>query len=419
MTLQRRLVSLAATMCLALGSVSDVVAQGNDEYPEWMQEAMARETRSMGKRKFKALDGSFESSLRALKIKTKEDYDWGTYLVLDIGADADAGCYLYSDSLSITELLKALAQSTLDETLKANNATLGTKTITQLDFDHAEGHPFYIIEHLYTADQNDQTIAVQTRAASAYIDGFYVGCTHSELGYTKTFKKMFVSLVENAEVVTATENARLYRELQVLRIDRQPIGYAMTTIERDAEGDILTASDVVTIAAVDADTLATSETYSSEWTHPDGQLINAFETSAENGNLMMDLTLNLNDDAQWLVAGEVQQKDFETVLDPEATLASTLDALDAIRQLTRDDGLQTVTLSTWSPDLDPSTVSEFRIEEVAGVAGTPTAMISIGPLRLRTEFDEDGMATEQKMRLGGSEIVSERVWFEGKAPELE
>ncbi|MEM7518732.1 MAG: PfkB family carbohydrate kinase, partial [Planctomycetota bacterium] len=57
---------------------------------------------------------------------------------------------------------------------------------------------------------------------SAYIDGFYVGCTHSELGYTKTFKKMFVSLVENAEVVTATENARLYRELQVLRIDREP-----------------------------------------------------------------------------------------------------------------------------------------------------------------------------------------------------
>ncbi len=411
--------------CLLLLSVGfwlsySTPAQGKSDakLPKWLAEMMARETPEPGSTTIKVLDDALQARMLAKLTAEPTTTEWGTYFEPDIGADVQVSCYAYDESHDTADLLQQFSDVSIEQLLEGNAATLSNKLIEVMTVGHVERFPYFLVQWFLVFESDKGRLVGQVKVAVALMDDFSLACTHSDTGYQETFTNMFLSILETAQIAESA-HAPDYRELLMTKLEDVPIGFLRSVYATDDEGDTsvtITDSDAY---ALNSNTLATSDSWSREWSRPDGSLINATSIEGENGEIKQNLAIQLNEEGNWAVEGTLQGKQFVAEIPGDSGILTIPAQNHAIKSVITDAEIRSAELPLWLPTANPGAVTTASFRQVDDAENTGTGILTLGPVEFRAEFGDDGLMRHGTIDLRGRVMTLDRVWYEGAVRALD
>jgi hypothetical protein len=387
--------------------------------PAWLQEKLDREVRRRGKkRKVTMLEGALTGQVKAKKKVESTQYEWGTYLTLDPGSQgAPMECYVFKDPNQPAKLLPTFSETTIAAVADANKATVDVREIQSVTVDHVDGRPYLLGQWLFTLKtEGGETAAGQAKVAAGLAGATTLSCTHSEIGYSSTFKSLFTELLASLEF-TGEQQSPYYKELYMMSMAGQRVGFFQNQYELDADGDHqITLVESIALP-LNSSTLSTSDGSTMEWVRPDGSLINSFSVDVENGEVTRNLSLDPIDEGNWKVEGTIQGKNYAATLEGVDVVQSNLAQIQVLRDVVADPQRQTGELVGWLPDADPGGLTRIAFSQNKDErSGT----MQFGPLTMQIQIGKDGMMQSMDMDVGnGATATLERVWFDGEVQEID
>ena len=113
------------------------------------------------------------------------------------------------------------------------------------------------------------------------------------------------------------------------------------------------------------------------------------------------------------MSGSFRGKDVEYVIDAAAPM-SELGQFLTVKDLLNDTDRNATSLPIWIPSADPS---QFMTADVAidpNGREQGFGQLTVGPLALLAEFDQDGSLRYGTMAAGAAKITHERIWVRGE-----
>ena len=380
-------------------------AQDTDAWPDWLQEAMARETPALDATQFTVADGAIQLTVPG-EPGELQAFDGGWFVTSDIGATSPLVCMLYVDATDLATLVASLGQASLATQERKQDTPIARKLIYSVDAGAIDGKPYVALEWFYTIGESAGLIKIRAAANGPVMQA----CTHDGVGYRETFGRAFETFVKSTRTPPDPEQP-YYEEILVQRLNDLDVGVGTLTFVRDAEGDSKIVRSISSLIPVTPDTLNYSDATTVSWSTPDGELINAYSATTDNGELLTDLEIGRDADGDWVVAGTFQGKPIETTIDGEVTPLSELGQIRAARELFAGTA-ETTAFMVWLDEADPTRIGEARLTRDPEAAGR-RARLEVGPLTMDFEFAADGAVTGGTMQMGPVAIDVERIWHRG------
>lgn len=375
------------------------------EWPEWLREAMVRESSTKTTRKFSVADDTISGVVkgRYTEKPTLNGNFW--YFATDIKADSEFMCWIFPEAIDSASSTVAIA----DNLINMNAEALGgvhVKNLYYQEVSNYEGSPVLALEWVYTtaAEENRQIGLVKVR--TALVGASSVICGHASVGYRETFEQAFDHLMAN--LVVERNQDPYYETLHSVSINETPVGFARVWMTRDADGDTEIRTTDAMLMAVDDSNVSTSDGLSIEYSFPNGELINQFVFSSENGSLVIDAEIGFQEE-QWVVTGTLQGKAIEAPIDSDIALTSTLGQLQRIREMMKAEEAGVADLVMWLPDVDPTALSTVEV----AITDSEQGKLTLGPMVFDAEFDRHGDLKRGAADLGGMAMEITKVWEQG------
>jgi hypothetical protein len=402
-----------ATVALPTKNVQAEYTRGTDGWPEWVAESMANEARKPKLRKVKLPDDTLSTRIPG-KPDEPQAIDSGWYFPSDIKAESPLECYIYTTDLDMSSLTNYLAETNI-EAIGESYGTVDNRTIYHVDAGATSGYPYMALEWLYTVTGETQTLVAFTKVRVAVKSDIALACTHNAIGYRETFAAAFEDFVASTEY-QGSDNPPYYEEIATMDINGMGFGVAYTTYTVDEDGDTKEYVAESSLLPTAASSLMYSDSISYSYSTPDHELISARQVDVENGEITNNLTLERNEDGDWVSSGTLQGgKPLEAVIDGEQTPDSNLGMIAMARDLFAGEE-QSVTAKMWIPTADPTRfldASLTRDDTEVERQGT----VSLGPINISGGFDESGNMVDGKMTFGPITVDIRRVWSKGSVFE--
>ena len=407
--------SQTALLIALLGATlfaADSNAQQNDplqEWPQWVQDAMQKESRRTKMRKVKTPDDSVHTKLPG-KLSQLQEIEAGWYFQSDIGAESPLECYLFTEGQDVATLTNLMAEENIKAVAANNNSTVDNRRILDIQGGAIEGVPYLALEWIYTIKNESQTAVGFTKVRAASKGDVGYACAHNYLGYRETFAKIFSEFVASTEYEDATVEP-YYEEIASMDFAGRGAGLAYSAFSTDEDGDIKMYVAEAAITPVDAETIVASDSVQVVYSTQDGEMINAVDVTVENGEIVSNLSLQTNDAGNWVSSGTLQGKNIEYEIDGTESPATTIEQIQKTRELFAGDE-SSVTMGVWVPSADPT---RFLPAEIVrdDAEKERQAILTIGPLRFLGQFDQDGSMMNAEMYIGPVTINIERIWSRG------
>ncbi len=401
------------TFIIAATATSTVVAETSridPSWPDWLKEAMGKENDEM---RFEPLSIGPIKTVMPGEITDRQETDPGQfYASAADGSGADIECWFFSDPVDIAALTANVANLVI-ETQGEQYGPVSHRSISHVDAGEIDGSAFLSIEWLYTVGEAPEALVGLTKVRAAERDGTSIICTHSLPGYRNSFAKGFAEIVRQLDPGPDAAVDPYFTEVHVFTLNDLRIGFAKSTMTRDSEGDTKIETTDAMLLPVSSTELGTTDSTSFNWSTPDGYLINAGETSVENGELAMDLSLWLDDDGMWVVDGSLSGKAISEKLGNDAGPASALGEMLAVRALLQEPEAAPVNLTLWIPDGDPTVFTSATVALDPASDAPGAVRMTMGPLKLDGEFDDMGSMRRGTVDVGGITLLIERVFQAG------
>jgi hypothetical protein len=386
------LVSLAGA--IALGCAS---AMGPADAT--MRTNLAREVELPAESAIATSDGSVRARVPARLVGEFARTPEGSYYgVFDIGAPNPIGCYLFDEEKEPASQLVAMSDRKFDE-LAAQRA-LGKRAVYAIDAGNAGAYPYLGIDWIAVLDEGGYHL--KQRFGNRGHRSLY--CLHEDAGYAKSFESFFAGFLASLELPEA-EDPPQYREISVMRVAGQEVGFEMSSVRRDEQGDYRADTQVALLIPASAEEVQANDDYSIELSRPDGSVINEVSI-ASNG---VDLTrLNLErEEGAWTVRGEMQGKSISERFETPEQLTSALEEMRQLQKVVRGEPSE-LHYWRWLGSSSPSK----PIEHVMRRTSDRSVTVDAGPASVVIEMDDLG-ARLGKMSIGRFEMQMERVYVDG------
>ena len=385
-------------------------AQDTEGWPDWLIEAMAVESEELKTMQLKIDAGPYTFTLPKGTTGPNE-FEGGWFFESQISEVATLECYVFTGDNDLATLIGNLTELNIEATAEANGGTADNRNVFALDAGHLGGAPYLAIEWLYTIGEAPNAAVALSKMRVASNGTMTQACSHNEVGYRETFEQIFAEFVLSAkEPKPAVEP--YYAEVLLQMLDGQAIGYSKAKYTLDQDGDTKVETTSASLMPTGPDTIAGSDSAGVTWSTPEGKVISASSTSAENGEQVTSLQLMRNEESNWQVSGTFQGKELNETIDGSIEPVSEVGEMQIARQLFAGDDTS-VTYPVWVTDADPTQMLDGTItRDDADTAGQ--AVLTLGPLSLQGQFDDTGALVRAGMQMGASELVIEQVWHEGE-----
>jgi hypothetical protein len=402
-----------AMLLLAIQSAAQAEA-----LPKWLLEAQARELQLPALTEVASTDGWLTARVPGL-VKTKvEKADGGYSLDIALGSELMVSCEVIPGQKDLAAFLRSTAEASFEIVAKANG-TVEARAVEAIDAGAVGAHPYLALRWLYRALRNGEKRVGGLQQFIAQLDEAALYCVNDDLGYVKTFDAVAKAVSTHLRTGRADGKAEpadlkiYFREISTVSVGGQRVGLAVLTLRRDAEGDTQLLNEMALLMQPSVGQLVASDQVDTEWTRPDGSLINALQVSVDNGKVDGDMRL-ARKDGRWLASGTLKGKKVEAELTsaPASYLAQAL-ARRELMSRAQSVGSQTEAL-VWST-LDPTRLLPTRATLLAPV-GTDqfSAREEIGPMALEAVLDRStGTMVSAKMPIGALTMHLERVFKQG------
>ena len=290
------------------------VAQAADE-PQWLKDARAREGKTVRAAEIKSKDNWFKARIPAKVVGDIEKSE-GSYTVqLDIGGDQPAFCEIMPDGFDMADMLRRNLEFTMGQVAEAQ----GKVELRMLEFIDAGvfgNVPYLQTQWVYRVNDGTAPRVGGFKQISMEKNDKGIYCAHVDLGYTKTFAAIARAFADTFETTSDTP-APYYEEIAIATMSGKKIGVALTTLERDKDGDTKAVETTAMLVPTPDGMLHSQDSVHLEWIRPDASLINATHFIGKDGELTTSLTLNVVEDA-WVVDGDLDGKKFNEKLETDA-----------------------------------------------------------------------------------------------------
>jgi len=196
-----------------------------------------------------------------------------------------------------------------------------------------------------------------------------------------------------------------------MKFNGKPIGYSQEKFSLDNDGDIEMINDTAILLPVDANSVSRSDSLTTSWSNPNGDLINMNEYSVDNGLLSSRFAISKKDE-KWQVEGELQGKPVNATLQHNERLLSDFGSYLEVANILKSDK-NAKKLHIWIPDADPTSATEISVIKMTKSPKTNIKLI-MGPIVMEYLADENGVLQKGNMDLGGMNVELGLLYSFGK-----
>lgn len=402
-------------IALLLSSVFSFQVQAKDiveinDFPAWFQDAMDQEKKVKKKTTLKIKELNVKSKVLG-KLELKESGDNFWYYQINIGTDSPVECYVFTKFDGHSNSLYSVVESSLTGVEALNGKPLSNKFTYAIDVGVEVNAPYLLLDTLYILGQGDKKVTGILKALSAKTGEHLQICMHNEVGYRKTFLKVFKSFV--GAFIEKKDQSTFFNSIIKLTINDMPVGYGQETYRTDKDGDIKIHSGMALMLPVDANSLSRSDSTSDSWSSPDGALINAQKYTIENSALSSNFTIQIQDE-KWQVKGELQGKSISTELEYTGALLSDFGNYLELKHLSNS-AQNSSNYYIWS-DIDPTSAQKIITSKVSG---NPKANFKtdMGPIVMEFMAEDNGIFRQGVLQQGALNMKMEMIHVYGE-PKL-
>lgn len=386
------------------------VAHADD--PQWLKDARAREGKTGELREFKSEDNWLKGSL-PVKVNEVVKQEKAYVISFDVGGGTPAYCEVIPDGFDMGDMLR----QTLDITLKEVEPIQGKVEAHQIEFTDAGaiGEVAYIkTRWLYRVNDGKEPRLGALKQMVFEKNGHGVYCSHVDIGYVNTFDAATRAMAETFEA-PASAPPPYFREISVASMSGSKIGIAVTTLERDAEGDTKARQVTAMVLPSSTGDINTQDAVHLEWVRADGSMINALDVVASNGEVYTNVALKL-EDKTWVVDGEMQGKKVTAKLPPDSQPRSWVEqSLDLRKVLAGNKAVGAVHSMPMWVSLDPGKLTDMKTTVLARKGPNEfSARANAGAMEFQMMLDKvTGMPATADIPMGAQQIHIERVHLSG------
>lgn len=381
--------------------------------PQWLKEARARESKLLKPAQLESKDGWFKVHTPGKSVLTIELEQESYSVELDIGGDAHVHCEVYPKGIDLANTLRV----TFENTMKVVEELQGKLEARALERSDAGAHgpvPYIAMNWLYRVASPEGSKLGGFKQFVLEKGDVGVYCAHNELGYARTFATIAQAFAETLQTREPVKTPQ-YIEISTATMAGKKIGVAITTLERDSEGDTRARQMTAMLVSLPNDTVHAQDTRHVEWVRPDGTLINAASSEFVNGELSTDLALQQDEDA-WVVEGKAEGKTVKAALPEGAQPGNSILQARELRTLLAGPnpvGREHI-MNLWL-DENPVGLTAAKIKVLSRQGSDSFATLAqLGEVKANLTLDKaTGMPSAVDMKLGPLDMHLERVYVKG------
>lgn len=365
-----------------------------EQFPKWFKDATARETKVKKTTKLKVAEFNVDGTVKG-KFKLIEEGDGTWYYNVDIGTDTPVECYIFTDYDGPANSLYAIIEHSLTGVEALNNKKLSGQFNYAIDIGAIDNVPYLQLDKLYNLGAGNQKVAGVLKGLSAETAQSLQVCLHNEMGYNQAFFDVFESFV-TAMAENESDKA-FFEPIYQITLGDMPIGFGHEVYTTDADGDINIQKHSAFLVPVDANTVSRTDSVVTEWSSPDGSVINANVYTIENQVTTSQYSLQ-NLEGKWQVEGELQGKPIKAELPYSGWLLSGFGShLESASLLTSE--AKSAEFEMWLPDADPTSSLKITLSKITD---NPKANLKIdmGPIVMDFMADTKGIFKEGTINQG-------------------
>jgi hypothetical protein len=388
-------------------------AFGADE-PQWLKDARAREGKFPTAAEVKSKDGWFKVRAPGKVSADIEKVDGSYSVEFDIGGESPVQCEVFPDGVDLANGLRVTFENAV-KSIEANHGKIEARGLESSDAGSYGPVPYIKLSWLYRVP-GPQGAGLLGNLKQFIMEKGTTGvyCVHNDLGYVNTFTGITQAFAETLET-QAPAAALHFVEISTASMSGTELGVTISTLERDAEGDIKARQSTALLIATNDGNVQSQDSTQVNWIRADDSLINAVSTEVSNGEVSNSLSLKEGEDGTWVVEGEVQGKAVKANLPKGAKPGNWLAQSKQLRALLAEPKAvgREHSMDIWiSENPDKLTAAKTRV--LAKKGERFTARGEIGNITATLTLDKaTGTASAADIKVGPVDMKLERVFISG------
>jgi hypothetical protein len=383
------------------------------EEPQWLKDARAREGKAVRPAEIKSKDNWFKAKVPAKVVGDIEKVE-GSYTVeLNLGGEQPAFCEIMPDGFDMADMLRRNLEFTMGQVAEAQGK-VELRMLEAIDAGVFGNVPYLQAHWIYRV--NDGTAArvggFKQIAMEKNDQGIY--CAHVDLGYNQTFAAVAKAFADTFQSTSDTPPP-FYEEIMIATMAGKKMGIALTTLERDKDGDTKAVETTALLVPTPDGKLISQDAVHLEWIRPDASLINATHFIAKDGELTTSLSLNVVEEA-WVVDGELDGKKVNEKLKTDTQPGTWVATALGLRKLmaTENPVGAEHRIAAWMAD-DPIKLTDARTKLLSKVGAKQfKALATAGEMSATLTLDkESGTVELAEIKMDPLELKLERVYVKG------
>lgn len=378
------------------------------DFPKWFNDAIEKETELKQSSSFELKAFGVKSKVKG-KLALIEGSEGYWYYNIDIGTSTPVECHVFTEFDGPANSLYNIIEHSLDATASRNEKDISGKFNFAIDSGIVGDSPYLAFDTLYHLGKGKNKLSGIVKGRSMETEHSLQICVHNEIGYRETFQTVFESFVNG--FITSEQDPEFFEPVYKMTFNNIPIGYAREKYTTDADGDVSIKTDTAMLFPVNANEVSRSDSVSSSWSTPSGDLINGTEYSVENSTLASQFSIQYAED-KWQVEGQLQGKAVNAVLEHKEPLLSNFGSYletATLRQSEED----SAGFKMWMADADPTAAVSVNIAKVKDDP-TQNVKLTMGPMTVGYLADENGVFQRGSIKHGPLEMHLELIYSNGK-----
>jgi hypothetical protein len=364
----------------------------------------ARELAPLSKQQLSAPDGSFTGEVEAAGAPTFQEQEGVLVISVPLGTRSPLTCFVYSQPLDAGDAIYRLVRMAGQRTELQRVRTTDVRLIGDSPAVYAEAQ--------YLVDMPRGKAAGQAKMMVHTSDQVPLVCSHDELGYSESFKRITSGLAGSLESAAGKPAAPRYFEFNLIRVQGHPVGFEKRVMRDAAGGSRLTEVETSLFFPRSPQELRVQDTLSTELADKDGKLVARDYARATNGELDIQMSLEQVKGREYHYEGKHSGKELNGNFIAPADLATEPGTARLVRERFLPGKDKELTLHTYSPSANPVAPVEQVLRKEAGV-GSREVSVEMGPLKGTLTVDAQGMVEKMVLPMGDLELVQERVSVSG------
>lgn len=402
---------LTALLSTAPATAKDYIT--SEQLPDWFSKSLVKEAKDLPRTRLSLPAFPINATgLGTWSEAQSEDNYW--YFTVDIGSESPVECWAFQEYDGLANSLVNMMKYAVNNVSANLNKTLESQYNFSLDVSNLGNVPVFSYDILYNLGETDERVSGLMKGMSAESANGLQVCLHNEIGYRETFKDVFTSFVN---AVDRSANVKpFFFAINGMKMQGELVGIVSEKFSIDADGDVEIVEATSLILPVDANTVSSTDSLARSWSRIDGTLINTYEYTVENGEVMSSMGLSRTE-GTWVIEGEIQGKKVNSELSYDDVFTSNFGAYLETQKLANSDQ-DSLSYNTWSLEGDPTQPTPTVMYKKSQKNGLLELVAEIESFKIEYTVDEDFIMQRAKVEMGPIDYSVMPMYVSGKPIKL-